>query len=111
VDGISDYRTPPFDDPAQSTSHPAFEVAVVRRSLPIPGSAAGFRSTGGPGTGDPTRCVCGGSMWAILQAAFGVKSDRFEQLPDWTRERRFEIDARVPLARQRTTFRKCSKAF
>lgn len=80
----------------QSTSHPAFEVAAIRRVLPIPGSAAGFRTTGGPGTDDPTHFVCRGSMWAILQATFGVKSDRFEQLPDWTRERRFEIEAKVP---------------
>src|SRR5581483_6722011 len=81
---------------AQPAPQPVFEVAVVRRALPLPGSAAGFRSTGGPGTDDPIRYVCRGSMWSILQAAFGVKPDRFEQLPDWTRERRFEIEARVP---------------
>jgi uncharacterized protein (TIGR03435 family) len=35
-------------------------------------------------------------MWAILQVAFGVKDSRIEQLPDWARERRFEIEAKVP---------------
>lgn len=79
----------------QSPSHPAFDVAVVRRSLPVRGSAA-RRVTGGPGTDDPTRFDCLGNMWTILQVAFGVKDSRIEQLPDWARVRRFEIEAKVP---------------
>ncbi len=77
----------------QAPSHPAFEVAVVRRALP---GGVARRVTGGPGTPDPTRFDCLGSMWAILQVAFGVKGSPIEQLPDWARERRLEIEAKVP---------------
>src|SRR5579871_2129715 len=75
----------------QSPTQPVFEAASVRTVL----LGGGRRVTGGPGTDDPTRFTCSGSMWAILEVAFGIKSDQFDQLPDWTRERRFEIVANV----------------
>lgn len=78
----------------QSPSSPPFEVASVRTVLP---GGTGRRVTGGPGTDDPTRFDCLGSMWAILQIAFGVKDDRFEHLPEWARQRKFEIEAKLPL--------------
>jgi uncharacterized protein (TIGR03435 family) len=78
---------------AQSPATVAFEVASVKTVL-LGGAAR--RVTGGPGTNDPTRFTYLGSMWAILQAAFGVKGEQLDQLPEWTRERRFEIDANVP---------------
>jgi uncharacterized protein (TIGR03435 family) len=35
-------------------------------------------------------------MWAILQRAFGVKGDQFVDLPEWTRDQKFDIVANVP---------------
>ena len=80
---------------AQPPATVSFEVSTVRRVLPIPGSP-GRRVTGGPGTDDPTHFTYLGAMVSLLQAAFGIKDDQLENPPDWTRETRFQIEARVP---------------
>jgi uncharacterized protein (TIGR03435 family) len=84
-----------FPPRLEGSSQPplTFEVAAVRRALSL---GAGKRIAGGPGTGDPTRFTYLGFMFAILQSAFGVKDNQFENRPEWTYEEKFEIEAKVP---------------
>jgi uncharacterized protein (TIGR03435 family) len=65
----------------------------VRTALKL-GAARSIR--GGPGTDDPTRFIYLGFMFSILQSAFGVRDNQFENRPDWTRDEKFEIEAKVP---------------
>src|SRR5580698_9220277 len=77
-------------------SRPAFEAASVRIAVPL--GPLGKRSDmhGGPGTDDPGFYTCKNcSLYALV--SMGYEMEQYElSAPDWMRDARFDISARLP---------------
>src|SRR5262245_52617086 len=71
-----------------------FEVASIK---PVaPGEGARIGCSGGPGSQDPTRLICGQmSPRLLITIAYGIKAVHVIG-PDWLTTPRFEISAIVP---------------
>jgi uncharacterized protein (TIGR03435 family) len=77
-------------------SGPAFEVASVKVSPPLPQGVMMFRLGGGPDSADPGRVTYKGStLKALIARAYGVK-DYQVQGPPWLDNEHYDIIATTP---------------
>jgi uncharacterized protein (TIGR03435 family) len=82
---------------AQTPAKPAFEVASVKRSAPLPTLMAQIRSgTVRPGmTVSGNRFDCQMSLDSLIASAYRIKRDQIAG-PDWLSSQRLEIHATIP---------------
>ena len=77
-------------------SAPAFEVASVKVSAPMPPGVMMIRMGGGPDSTDPGRITYTGvSLKALIARAYDVKEYQVEG-PQWTETERYDIIATIP---------------
>ena len=75
---------------------PAFEVASVKLSAPLPAGIMKFRLGGGPDSTDPGRITYNGvTLQALVARAYGVKDYQVEG-PQWLDAERYDIVATIP---------------
>jgi uncharacterized protein (TIGR03435 family) len=75
---------------------PAFEVASVKVSAPLPSGVMMFRMGGGPDTSDPGRITYSGvNLKTLVARAYGVKDYQVEG-PQWLEGERYDIIATIP---------------
>jgi uncharacterized protein (TIGR03435 family) len=75
---------------------PAFEVASVKVSPPLPSGVIMFRMGGGPDSNDPGRITYKGvTLKDLVARAYGVKSYQVEG-PSWLEGDRYDVIATIP---------------
>jgi len=83
----------------------SFDVASVKPSPEPPNGLWQYRSTGGPGTNDPTLFTCQSFSIAYLtQMAYGISS-YLVSAPTWTQDKKFDIVAKIPEGATKEQFR------
>jgi uncharacterized protein (TIGR03435 family) len=83
----------------QSAPGPAFEVASVKLSPPIPPNGRAYFGPprGGPGTPDPSQITWAyANLRALLMTAYDVKEYQIGGAPAWIDSQRYDIIAKVP---------------
>jgi bla regulator protein blaR1 len=85
---------------------PSFDVASVKPSPPPTGGrSANYKMSGGPGTKDPSRFACENfDLASLIEMAYDVP-DFLLSVPTWTRDRRFDIVAKLPEGTTKEQFR------
>jgi uncharacterized protein (TIGR03435 family) len=77
-------------------SAPAFEVASVKVSAPMPAGAFRINMGGGPGSTDPGRVTYQGvTLKGLIARAYGVKEYQVEG-PQWLDCERYDVIATIP---------------
>lgn len=75
---------------------PAFDVASVKVSPPLPSGVMMFRMGGGPDSSDPGRITYSGvNLKTLVARAYGVKDYQVEG-PQWLDGERYDIVATIP---------------
>src|SRR5437667_8266543 len=89
---------------------PTFEVATIRPAAPMqqtagPGRMFFMGCRGGPGTSDPGRYTCQNmTLFALVTQAYDLRAYQVFG-PDWTKNERFDIAAKIPEGATKEQFR------
>jgi uncharacterized protein (TIGR03435 family) len=82
---------------ASSAGAQTFEVASVKPAAPYKGGPIHIATSGGPGTGDPTRLTFSNATLAmVLKTAFDLQDTQKITGPDWLNIDMFDIAATLP---------------
>jgi uncharacterized protein (TIGR03435 family) len=90
----------------QTADHqPAFEVVSIRSAPPPDPRGMSMKIDGGPGTHDPGLYVCENcDLYGVVSQAYGMFGLQLSA-PDWMRDQRFNISAKVPMGATKEQFK------
>lgn len=90
----------------QTADHqPAFEVVSIRPAPPPDPRGMTVGSHGGPGTDDPGLFICENcDLSGVVSWAYGIEGFQLSA-PDWMRDQRFNLSAKVPLGATKEQFK------
>ncbi len=87
-------------------SKPAFEAASVRVAVPLGPLGKRFDVRGGPGTEDPGLYNCKNcNLYLLVSIAYGDLEPYELSTPEWARDARFDVSAKLPPGTTKESFR------